>query len=156
MPCPDRSEEVHLPIKRDGSLTTVKKMVIPLGEKGGGEGEEQELQVFCLKNLNCIFWIRCLDNLISLIAFINLMTCVLIIFCHSESAHHCFASGAVYKARQCVCIQHLRSGPGSFAAILVNICIVFKKKMHAVKKKSDKITLNRFAIKKVQLRHWNK
>lgn len=55
MPCPDHSEEVHLPIKRDGSLTTVKKMVIPLGEKGGGEGEEQELQVFCLKNLNCIF-----------------------------------------------------------------------------------------------------
>ena len=36
-------------------LSTVKKMVIPLGEKGGGEGEEQELQVFCLKNLNCIF-----------------------------------------------------------------------------------------------------
>lgn len=58
MPCPDPLEEVHLPIKRDGSLTTVKKMVTPLGRKGGGggEGEKQELQVFCLKNLNLYFF----------------------------------------------------------------------------------------------------
>lgn len=114
-----------------------RKWLFHWGKRADGEGEEQELQVFCLKNLNCIFWIRCLDNLISLIAFINLVTCVLIIFCHSESAHHCFANGAVYKARQCVCIQHLRSGPGSFAAILVNICIVFKKKKCMLKKKSQ-------------------
>lgn len=48
MPCPDPLEEVHLPIKRDGSLTTVKKMVIPLGRKGGGveKGKSKNYKFF--------------------------------------------------------------------------------------------------------------
>lgn len=55
MPCPDPSEEVHLPIKRDGSLTTVKKMVIPLGEKGGWRRGRARITSFLFKNFKLYF-----------------------------------------------------------------------------------------------------
>lgn len=51
MPCPDPLEEVHLPIKRDGSLTTVKKMVIPLGKKVGWERGRVRISSFLFKNI---------------------------------------------------------------------------------------------------------
>ena len=56
MPGPDPLEEVHLPIKRDGSLTTVKKMVIPLGKKVGWERGRVRISSFLFKKFKSVFF----------------------------------------------------------------------------------------------------
>lgn len=66
------------------------------------------------------------------------MTCIRIIFCHSESAHHCFANLGERSTRpNSVCVYsiwdqalvHLQPFWWTFV-----LCLK-KKKMHAVKKK---------------------